>query len=189
MVIVWGLFHPIKYDTRNNIYYVTVNCFWCLFLDVVSVEPTYSYYEKMSEELERIVLEVQEKEEVQPLSDGEKHCSLSYLHVWLDTLECGITLGGFQEIGSASYLCDASQSRMIHMKKEFQVRRDLMRAVQQPAHVSSWLFLFFLRGSHQQALCFDQGTRWCHRWKGGCYTLLGKSVFICLWHSLFLLTS
>lgn len=39
--------------------------------DVVSVEPTYSYYEKMSEELERIVLEVQEKEEVQPLSDEE----------------------------------------------------------------------------------------------------------------------
>lgn len=40
---------------------------------MVSVEPTYSYYEKFSEELEKIVLEVQEKEEVQPLSDGEKH--------------------------------------------------------------------------------------------------------------------
>lgn len=40
---------------------------------MVSVEPTYSYYEKVSEELERIVLEVQEQEEVQPLSDGEKH--------------------------------------------------------------------------------------------------------------------
>ncbi|XP_070758673.1 apoptosis facilitator Bcl-2-like protein 14 [Enoplosus armatus] len=37
--------------------------------DVVSVEPTYSYYEKVSEELERIVHEV--KEEVQPLSDEE----------------------------------------------------------------------------------------------------------------------
>ncbi|XP_051271836.1 uncharacterized protein LOC127372313 [Dicentrarchus labrax] len=38
---------------------------------VVSVEPTYAYYEKVSEELERIVHEVQEKEEVQPLSDEE----------------------------------------------------------------------------------------------------------------------
>lgn len=192
MVIFWGLFHLIKYDTRNNIYYVTVNCFWCLFLDAVSVEPTYSYYEKVSEELERIVLEVQEKEEVQPLSDGEKHCSESYLHVWLDNLECGITLGGFQEIGSASYLCDASQSCMIYMKKEFQVRRDFMQTVQQPAHVFSWLFLFFLRGSHQQDHCFDQGTGWCHRWKGGCYRCFicrnihhEENVFICLWQSVF----
>ncbi|XP_038553704.1 uncharacterized protein LOC119886819 [Micropterus salmoides] len=38
---------------------------------VVSVEPTYSYYEKVSEELERIVHEVKEKEEVEPLSDEE----------------------------------------------------------------------------------------------------------------------
>lgn len=38
---------------------------------VVSVEPTYSYYEKVSEELEKIVQEVQEKEEVEPLSDEE----------------------------------------------------------------------------------------------------------------------
>lgn len=36
------------------------------------MEPTYSYYEKVSEELERIVHEVQEKEEPEPLSDGEK---------------------------------------------------------------------------------------------------------------------
>lgn len=42
----------------------------------VSVEPTYSYYEKVSEELERIVHEVQEKEEVEFLSDGEKRFSL-----------------------------------------------------------------------------------------------------------------
>lgn len=41
------------------------------FLAAVSVESTYSYYEKVSEELERIVHEVQEKEEVEPLSDGE----------------------------------------------------------------------------------------------------------------------
>ncbi|XP_026162966.1 uncharacterized protein LOC113130491 [Mastacembelus armatus] len=38
---------------------------------VISVEPTYSYYEKVSEELEKIVLEVKEKEEVQTLSDEE----------------------------------------------------------------------------------------------------------------------
>lgn len=38
----------------------------------ISVEPTYSYYEKVSEELEKIVHEVQEKEEVERLSDGEK---------------------------------------------------------------------------------------------------------------------
>ncbi|XP_044070682.1 uncharacterized protein LOC122884618 [Siniperca chuatsi] len=38
---------------------------------VVSVESTYSYYEKVSEELERIVHEVQEKEEVERLSDEE----------------------------------------------------------------------------------------------------------------------
>lgn len=41
---------------------------------VVSVEPTYSYYEKVTEELEKIVIEVQEKEQVEHLSDGEK-CS------------------------------------------------------------------------------------------------------------------
>ncbi|XP_071351137.1 apoptosis facilitator Bcl-2-like protein 14 isoform X2 [Trachinotus anak] len=38
---------------------------------VVSVEPTYCYYEKVSEELEKIVHEVKEKEEDQPLSDEE----------------------------------------------------------------------------------------------------------------------
>lgn len=38
---------------------------------VVSVEPTYAYYEKVSEELEKIVHEVKEKEEVKPLSDEE----------------------------------------------------------------------------------------------------------------------
>lgn len=41
-----------------------------LFTAVVSVEPTYSYYEKVSEELEKIVHEV--KEETETLSDGEK---------------------------------------------------------------------------------------------------------------------
>lgn len=111
---------------------------------MVSVEPTYSYYEKVSEELERIVLEVQEKEEVQPLSDGEKHCSESYLHFWLENSEYGITLVSLQENGSASYLCDKSQSRVIPMKKEFEVWQDFIPAVQQPAHVFSWLFLFSL---------------------------------------------
>ncbi|KAM9758268.1 uncharacterized protein ACNS7B_005321 [Menidia menidia] len=38
---------------------------------VVSVEPTYSYYEKVSEELERIVHEVKVNEEVETLSDEE----------------------------------------------------------------------------------------------------------------------
>ncbi|XP_078105180.1 uncharacterized protein LOC144517154 [Sander vitreus] len=38
---------------------------------VVSVEPTEYYYEKVSEELEKIVHEVQGKEEVQPLSDED----------------------------------------------------------------------------------------------------------------------
>lgn len=38
---------------------------------VVSVEPTYSYYEKVTEELEKIVHEVKEKEEVKPLTDEE----------------------------------------------------------------------------------------------------------------------
>ncbi|XP_018517359.1 uncharacterized protein LOC108873574 [Lates calcarifer] len=38
---------------------------------VVSVEPTYSYYEKVTEELEKIVHEVKEKEEVLRLSDEE----------------------------------------------------------------------------------------------------------------------
>lgn len=49
---------------------------FAFFSAAVSVEPTYSYYEKVSEELERIVHEVQEKEEVQYLSDGEKLFSL-----------------------------------------------------------------------------------------------------------------
>lgn len=119
MVNFGGSFLPIKYDTTNNIYYVTVNCFWCLFLDVVSVEPTYSYYEKVSEELERIVLEVQEKEEVQPLSDGEKHCSKSYLHFWLDNFESRITLGGFQEDSLAGYRCDASSPAWCIWKTSF----------------------------------------------------------------------
>ncbi|KAM9362314.1 uncharacterized protein ABDE67_000347 [Symphorus nematophorus] len=38
---------------------------------VVSVEPTLAYYEKVSEELEKIVHEVKEKEEVEPLTDEE----------------------------------------------------------------------------------------------------------------------
>ncbi|XP_013863972.1 uncharacterized protein LOC106517596 [Austrofundulus limnaeus] len=38
---------------------------------VISVEPTYAYYEKVSEELEKIVHEVKEKEEVEVLSDAE----------------------------------------------------------------------------------------------------------------------
>lgn len=38
---------------------------------VVSVEPTDCYYEKMSEELQKIVHEVKEKEEEKPLSDEE----------------------------------------------------------------------------------------------------------------------
>ncbi|KAK5872103.1 hypothetical protein PBY51_012834 [Eleginops maclovinus] len=38
---------------------------------LVSVEPTHHYYEKVSEELEKIIHEVQEKEEVKPLSDEE----------------------------------------------------------------------------------------------------------------------
>ena len=45
--------------------------FECCFAAVISVEPTYSYYEKVSEELEKIVHEVKEKEEVQPLTDGK----------------------------------------------------------------------------------------------------------------------
>lgn len=36
------------------------------------MEPTYAYYEKVSEELEKIVHEVKEKEENETLSDGEK---------------------------------------------------------------------------------------------------------------------
>lgn len=45
---------------------------WIFFLlsAVVSVEATYSYYEKVSQELERIVHEV--KEEDEELTDGEK---------------------------------------------------------------------------------------------------------------------
>lgn len=46
----------------------------CCFPAVISVEPTYSYYEKVSEELERIVHEVKEQEELETLSDGEKLC-------------------------------------------------------------------------------------------------------------------
>ncbi|XP_017264151.1 uncharacterized protein LOC108231574 [Kryptolebias marmoratus] len=38
---------------------------------VISVEPTYAYYEKVSEELEKIVHEVKEKEEATTLSDAE----------------------------------------------------------------------------------------------------------------------
>ncbi|XP_061741026.1 uncharacterized protein LOC133541565 [Nerophis ophidion] len=38
---------------------------------VVSVEPTYSYYEKVSQELEKILNEVKENEEVVTLSDEE----------------------------------------------------------------------------------------------------------------------
>ncbi|CAL1609075.1 unnamed protein product [Knipowitschia caucasica] len=38
---------------------------------VTSVEPTYSYYEKVSEELEKIVHEVKVNEEAKPLTDAE----------------------------------------------------------------------------------------------------------------------
>lgn len=38
---------------------------------VISVEPTYSYYEKVTEELEKIVHEVKVKEEAKPLTDEE----------------------------------------------------------------------------------------------------------------------
>lgn len=38
---------------------------------VMSVEPTYSYYEKVTEELEKIVHEVKVNEEVKPLTDDE----------------------------------------------------------------------------------------------------------------------
>ncbi|KAK7916448.1 hypothetical protein WMY93_012209 [Mugilogobius chulae] len=38
---------------------------------VMSVEPTYSYYEKMSEELEKIVHEVKVNEEAKPQTDAE----------------------------------------------------------------------------------------------------------------------
>lgn len=41
------------------------------FAALISVEPTESYYEKVSEELERIVHEVKEQEEVETLSEGE----------------------------------------------------------------------------------------------------------------------
>ncbi|XP_061792954.1 uncharacterized protein [Nerophis lumbriciformis] len=42
---------------------------------VVSVEPTYSYYEKVSEELEKILNEVKENEEVVTLSDDKRQRS------------------------------------------------------------------------------------------------------------------
>lgn len=51
---------------------VRLQTFDFCFPAAVSVEPTYSYYEKVSQELERIVHEVQENEEVEPLTDGEK---------------------------------------------------------------------------------------------------------------------
>lgn len=38
---------------------------------IISVEPTYCYYEKVSEELEKIIHEVQEKEEIERLTDEE----------------------------------------------------------------------------------------------------------------------
>ncbi|KAG7226792.1 hypothetical protein INR49_014141, partial [Caranx melampygus] len=40
-------------------------------IQAVSVEPTDCYYEKVSEELQKIVHEVKEKEEETPLSDEE----------------------------------------------------------------------------------------------------------------------
>lgn len=43
----------------------------CCFAAVVSVQPTDSYYEKVSEELEKILNEVKEKE-VETLTDGKK---------------------------------------------------------------------------------------------------------------------
>lgn len=53
-------------------FFTCTNCQSFCFAAAVSVEATYSYYEKVSQELERIVQEVQVKEEVKPLSDGEK---------------------------------------------------------------------------------------------------------------------
>ncbi len=47
------------------------------------MEPTYSYYEKLSEELEKIVHEVQVKEEAEPLSDGEKPFVLTFIELSL----------------------------------------------------------------------------------------------------------
>lgn len=41
------------------------------FSAVVSVEPTISYYEKVSEELEKILHEVKEKDEQDTMSDGK----------------------------------------------------------------------------------------------------------------------
>lgn len=41
-----------------------------------AVESTYHYYETVSQELEKIVHEVQENEEVVPLSDGEDRIAL-----------------------------------------------------------------------------------------------------------------
>lgn len=41
----------------------------CCLADIVSVEPTYSYYERVSEEMQKIVHEVKEKEEV--LTNGK----------------------------------------------------------------------------------------------------------------------
>lgn len=43
------------------------------------MEPTQHYYEKVSEELQKIIHEVQEKEEVKPLSDGEKLFLFTFL--------------------------------------------------------------------------------------------------------------
>lgn len=61
---------------QNVHFLITDRC----FAAVVSVEPTYSYYEKVSEELEKIVHEVKEKEEVEALTDGRKW--LLFAVVW-----------------------------------------------------------------------------------------------------------
>lgn len=63
------------------------SCTNCCFA-AVSVQPTYSYYEKVSEELEKIVHEVKVNEEVETLTDGKKQllfyilkCKSAFLNI------------------------------------------------------------------------------------------------------------
>lgn len=67
--------------------YAEVQINVCCF---AAVEPTYSYYEKVSEELEKIVHEVKVKEEVKPLSDGKK--TFSHYFQYIDCMEVLISL-------------------------------------------------------------------------------------------------
>ena len=50
------------------------------------MEPTYAYYEKVSEELEKIVLEVKDKEEARPLTNGEKQFLFPFMKL---PVKCG----------------------------------------------------------------------------------------------------